>query len=129
MSLFPSRFEMWALAALGLVLCATGAVAESRGTPYTPAQLLEQSTLVVKGVVLEVETVSGYEKTFPTKASVQEVLKGRWSGKEIAFQHKHPGRNVIFEREFNKPTKGENGTFYLREEGNALVLIGYIKGE
>lgn len=101
--------------------------AETRGSIYTPAQLDKMSTLVFKGTVSKVDTVEKYKKTFPTSAMISEVLKGTLKEKELVFKHKSPGKCVIFEKEFNTPTIGQEGTFYLQDQGGTLVLIGYIK--
>lgn len=118
------------MAVIGFLSLALGMVAlsESRGRHYTPAELLEQSTLVFKGRVLEVETLDEYKVSFPTKAAVDQVLKGNWGHKEIKCKHKSPGkRDVIYEEEFNKPEKGQTGTFYLQAQYEYVILIGYIK--
>ncbi len=65
--------------------------------------------------------------TFPTSAEVARVLKGKLEQKELSFKHKHPSRCVIFEEEFNMPKVGQEGTFYLQDQGGTLVLIGYLK--
>jgi hypothetical protein len=94
---------------------------------YSPEKLKEMSTLVFKGTVLEVETVEKYKVTFPTKAKVSNILKGKLQKKELTFKHKHPGRCIILEKEFNTPKVGQAGTFYIQDQGGTLVLIGYIK--
>lgn len=101
--------------------------AETRGSIYTPEQLDKMSTLVFKGTVSKIDTVEKYKKTFPTSAMISEVLKGTFKEKELVFKHKSPGKCVIFEKEFNTPTIGQEGTFYLQDQGGTLVLIGYIK--
>jgi hypothetical protein len=111
----------------GLMVVAVPVLAETRAGHYTPEDLLKQSTLVVKGVVLAVETMEEYKVSFPVKASVVAVLKGKWEEKEITFKHKNPGRNVIYEQEFNKPEKGQKGTFYFQDQNGTLVLIGYVR--
>lgn len=117
------------VAVIGSLSLAVGmvALAESRGRHYTPAELLEQSTLVFKGRVLEVETLDEYKVSFPTKAAVDQVLKGNWGHTEIKCKHKSPGKDVIYEEEFNKPEKGQTGTFYLQAQYEYVILIGYIK--
>lgn len=67
-----------------------------------------------------------YRKAFPVRAKVAAVLKGKLDGKDVSFSHKHPGRSVIREAEFNKPAVAQKGTFYLKDEAGTLVLIGYI---
>jgi len=109
-----------------MLMVGTVSLAETRGRHFTPEQLHEQSTLVIKGAVTEIETVAEFKISFPTRASVDTVVKGRWKEKEIAFQHKHPGLNVIFEQEYNKPQMGQKGTFYLQSRNGTLILIGYI---
>ena len=86
-----------------MLMVSTVGFAETRGRHFTPEQLHKQSTLVIKGDVREIETVAEFKVSFPIRASVDAVVKGRWKEKEIAFQHKHPGLNVIFEQEYNKP--------------------------
>jgi hypothetical protein len=103
------------------------AIAESRGRHYSPAELLEQSTLVFKGRVLQVETLDKDNVAFPTKATVDKVLKGTWGHKEIDFKHKNPGLSVIYDDEFNKPEKTQKGTFYLQVQYEHLILIAYIR--
>jgi len=87
------------------------------------------STLVFKGVVTKIRTVEKYEKIFPVGAVASKVLKGELSETRIGFTHKHPGRCVIFREEFNTPRVGQEGTFFLQNQGGTLVLIGYIKIE
>jgi hypothetical protein len=115
------------IGAVVLFLAPLVVFAETRGRHYTPAELFEQSTLVIKGTVAEIEMVDQRPVAFPTQATVAQVLKGSWRPKEIGFSHKHPDRNVIFEQEFNQPAKGQQGAFYLQEQNGRLVLIGYIK--
>jgi hypothetical protein len=101
--------------------------AETRGAPYTPEQLRKMSTLVFEGTVTKIETVEKYKKSFPTSAKISKVLKGTLKEKNLSFKHKDPGRCVIFEKEYNTPTIGQEGMFYLQNQGGALVLIAYIK--
>lgn len=110
-----------------LVCLVVPCFAESRGGRYTPEQLHEMSTLVFSGTVVEIETNEKYKVNFPTRAKVADVLKGEPKEKELSFKHKHPGRCVIFEVEFNIPKVGQEGTFYLQDQGGTLVLIGYIR--
>lgn len=115
-------------ASLCVLLCVSSAVwAERRGQAYTPKELHEMSTLVFRGTVMGMETDAKYAVTFPTSAKVSAVLKGETDKKELVFRHKNPGKNVIFEAEFNKPKVGQEGTFYIVEEGGVLVLYGYIR--
>jgi hypothetical protein len=107
------------------VSCASGEVREPK--PYTPQQLKDMSTLVFEGAVKEIETDSVYKVTFPTRAAVERVLKGRLEEKELTFGHKNPGRCLILEGEFNAPQVGQTGAFYIQEQGGILQLIGYIK--
>lgn len=116
-----------AMIGLMLLTAVLSALAESRGRHFTAAELLEQSTLVFKGRVLAVETLGEYKVSFPTKATVDKVLKGNWGHKEIDFKHKNPGVSVIFSEEFNVPVTNQVGTFYLQSQYEHLILIGYIK--
>ena len=119
---------MRAFAVTCFLLCfVASALAETRGVPYTAEQLEKLSTLVFRGTVTKIETVEKYDKTFPTSARITRVLKGRLDDKEVSFKHKHPGKCVIFEKEFNIPKVGEKGTFYVQNEGGSLVLVGYIR--
>ena len=121
---------MKTLVTLCALLCLTAAgIAETRGTHYTHEQLHKMSTLVFKGVVTKIRTVEKYEKIFPVGAVASKVLKGELSETRIGFTHKHPGRCVIFREEFNTPRVGQEGTFFLQNQGGTLVLIGYIKIE
>jgi hypothetical protein len=120
--------NMKKLMVLCLLVCmVVPCLAETRGAPYTLEQLHKMSTLVFEGTVTKIETVEKYKKTFPTSATISNVLKGTLKKKNLSFKHKDPGRCVIFEKEFNTPTIGQEGTFYLQNQGGALVLIGYIK--
>ncbi|MFC1479092.1 hypothetical protein ACFL6F_00705 [Planctomycetota bacterium] len=105
--------------------------AETRapGAFRSPEKLKEMSTLVFVGTVLKVETVEKYRVSFPTDAKVGKVLKGQLEKREISFKHKNPGRYIIIEKEFNTPKIGQEGTFYIQDQGGTLVLIGYIKTE
>ena len=109
-----------------MLMVGTVGLAETRGRHFTPEQLHEQSTLVIKGAVLEIESIEEFKVSFPVKASVDTVVKGRWKEKGIAFQHKHPGLNVIFDQEYNKPEMAQKGTFYVQSRSGTLILIGYI---
>jgi len=113
-------------ASVVMLMASTAGFAETRGRHFTPEQLHQQSTLVIKGAVREIQTVAEFKVSFPKRASVDTVVKGRWKEKEIAFQHKHPGLNVIFNQEYNKPAMGQKGTFYVQSRNGALILIGYI---
>ncbi|MBW8017013.1 MAG: hypothetical protein FVQ82_12575 [Planctomycetes bacterium] len=101
--------------------------AETRGSKYTPEQLYKKSTLVFRGTVTKIETVEKYNNTFPVSAAVSKILKGKLKDKEFSFKHKNPGKNVIYKAEFNVPTVGQEGTFYIQDQSGTLVLIGYIK--
>lgn len=117
---------VFAATAVMLMLSTVG-FAETRERHFTQEQLFKQSTLVVKGTVRKMVTVADWETSFPTRASVDTVVKGEWAEKEIEFQHKHPGLHVIFEQEFNKPEVGQKGTFYVQNRNGTLILIGYIR--
>lgn len=112
-----------------LAIAATWARAESRapGAFHTPEELTVMSTLVFEGTVAEIETNAEYKVSFSTKALVNKVVKGKLEAKELTFKHKHPGRCIIIEREFNTPKIGQEGTFYIQDQGGTLVLTGYIK--
>jgi hypothetical protein len=112
-----------------LLIAALSARAESRAPEsfYTPEKLKEMSTFVFEGTVVEIETNAQYKVSFPTKAAVASVLKGKLEAKELTFKHKHPGRCIILEKEYNTPQIGQAGTFYIEDQGGTLVLIGYIK--
>ena len=112
-----------------LVIAVSSAHAESRdpSSPYTPQQLKEMSTRVFEGTVMEVETNTEHKVSFPTKATVSTVLKGKRDAKVLTFKHKHPGKHIILEKEYNTPEVGQAGTFYIEDQGGTLVLIGYIK--
>lgn len=94
---------------------------------HTPEKLEEMSTLVFSGTVLKIEASDKYKVSFPVEAKVEKVVKGKLKEKELSFKHKHPGRCIIIEKEFNTPRIGEEGTFYIQDQGGTLVLIGYIK--
>ncbi len=110
------------------LLCFTmSALGETRGRSYTPEQLYKMSTLVFQGEVTKIERVEKYDKTFPTAAKIVKLLKGKLDKNELSFKHKHPGRCVIFEKEFNVPALTQEGNFYLQDQNGTLVLIGYLK--
>ena len=121
----PTAMSLSAANTLLLMLTAVG-FAEVRVRPFTPEELHEQSTWVIEGAVREIATVAEFQVSFPARASVATVVKGRWTEKEITFRHKHPGLHVIFEEEYSKPEIGQTGTFYLQSRDGALLLIGYI---
>jgi len=85
------------------------------------------STLVFDGTVAGIETNAEYKVSFPTKALVNKVVKGKLEAKELTFRHKYPGRCIIIEKEYNTPALGQSGTFYLEDQGGTLILIGYIR--
>ena len=103
--------------------------AETRapGAFRSPEELKEMSTLVFTGTVLKVETNKKYKVSFPTKARVNRIIEGKLKRKELSFKHKDPGRCIIIEKEFNTPKIRQKGTFYIQEQGETLVLIGYIQ--
>jgi hypothetical protein len=109
-----------------LMMLATVGFAEVRGRPYTTEQLHEQSTWVIQGAVREIATVEEFRVSFPVRASVETVVKGRWTEREITFRHKHPGLHAIFAEEFSKPEMGQTGIFYVQSRNGASLLIGYI---
>lgn len=112
-----------------LTIAAMWIHAESRAPEafYTPKQLTEMSTLVFEGTVAEIETNAEYNVSFPIKAFVRTLVKGKLEAKELSFKHKHPGKHIIIEKEYNTPVLGQAGTFYLQDQGGTLILIGYIK--
>jgi hypothetical protein len=115
--------------AVVLVAAACSVHAESRDpeSPFTPQQLHEMSTLVFEGTVVAIETNAERKGSFPTKATVDAVLKGKLEAKELPLTHKSPGKWLILEKEYNTPQVGQNGAFYIEDQGGTLVLIGYIK--
>jgi len=115
------------LAAMVIAACYAHAESRDPNNPYTPQELKNMSTLVFEGTVAEIETNVEYKVTFPTKATVGTVLKGKLEAKELTFKHKHPGKFIILEKEYNAPALGQTGTFYLEDQGGTLILIGYIK--
>ena len=112
-----------------VVFAVTFAHAETRapGAFLSPSKLKEMSTLVFTGAVLKVETNEKYKVSFPVAAKVDNLVKGKLKENELSFKHKNPGRCIIIEKEFNTPKVGQTGTFYIQEQGNVLILIGYIK--
>jgi hypothetical protein len=116
---------------LGCIVLLVGflAYAETRAPAafHSAEKLKEMSTLVFTGTVMKIETVEKYKVSFPTEAKVVKVVKGELEKKEISFKHKNPGRCIIIEKEFNTPKVGQEGTFYIQDQGGTLVLIGYIK--
>ena len=115
---------------VSLVILVVGfALAETRdlGFPRSPEKLKELSVLVFTGTVLKIETNETYKVSFPVKAKVKKVLKGKTKKKELVFKHKSPGKHVIIEKEYSTPKVGQKGTFYIQDQGEILVLIGYIK--
>ena len=117
------------LSGLVVMLCLAPAYAETRAPTafYSPEKLKEMSTLVITGTVVRIETNEQYKVSFPTEAKVDTVVKGELEEKTLSFKHKHPGRCIIIEKEFNTPEVGQEGTFYIQKQGETLVLIGYIK--
>ena len=115
------------LAGMVIATCAVHAESRDPNSPYAPQQLKEMSTLVFEGAVVAIETNAEHKVSFPTKATVSAVMKGTLEAKELTFKHKNPGRAIIIEREYNTPTIGHTGTFYLEDQGGTLILIGYIK--
>jgi len=104
--------------------------AETRMGPYTPDQLYEMSSLVFEGIVVEIETTDdNFKKTFPIKASVENILKGNYDSELISFKHKHPGGSLIHPLEYNMPSIGQTGKFYIIEyevdKSKEFLLIGY----
>ena len=101
-----------------LATAALSARAESRapGAFYTPQQLTEMSTLVFEGTVVEIETNAEYKVSFPTKALVSKVVNGQLDAKELTFKHKHPGKHIIIENEYNAPSGGQVVTFYFQDQ-------------
>jgi len=112
---------------MSLLIPAMATFAEERAVPFSPEDLLKQSTLVFKGTISQVETDETAKVSFPVKAKLTSVVKGKSDETELSFKHKSPGKFVIFEEDFNKPELGKKGTFYLQDMGGTLILIGYIK--
>jgi hypothetical protein len=111
---------------MSLLISGIPAFAEDRARPFTPEELLGQSTLVFQGTVLQVEADGADKVAFPVKAGIASVVKGKSDKTELSFKHKS-GKFVIFQEEFNRPEIGQKGTFYLQDMGGILVLIGYLK--
>lgn len=109
-----------------MLIVVTLSYAEVRVRHYTPEELYEQSTLVFKGTVLAIENVPEFNISFPVRARVDAVVKGRWREKEIAFRYKHPGLHAIFRQEYNHPETDKQGTFYVQNRNGTLLLIGFI---
>lgn len=107
----------------------TSSFAETRMGPYTPDQLYEKSSLVFEGTVIEIETTDDKFYTFPIKASVENVLKGSYDSESISLKHKHPGLSLIHPLEYNVPSVGQKGKFYVVEyetgQSKEFLLIGY----
>lgn len=112
---------------ISLVLPTLGILAESREAASTPDDLFRQSSVVFEGTVLQIEAVPTCKVSFPIKAKVSWAIKGKLNRGELSFKYKSPGKFVILEQEYNAPKIGQKGTFYLRDMGGTLVLIGYIK--
>ena len=112
-----------------VLFLSTAVYAESRSSKsfYTPPVLQEKSTLVFTGIVTRIETVERYKTIFPVEATIKKVIKGTLEAKSLSFVHKHPGKSIIIEKEFNIPEVGQTGTFYINDKSGSPVLIGYIK--
>jgi len=110
-----------------LVVASSYAETRAPGAFRSPEKLKEMSTLVFTGTVSKIETNKKYKVSFPVEAKVDKVVKGKLEDKKLSFKHKNPGRSIIIEKEFNTPEVGQKGTFYIQKQGEALVLIGYIK--
>ncbi len=112
-----------------VILAAASIYAETRAPSAfrSPEKLKEMSTLVFTGTVLKIEVNEKYEVSFPVKATVDKVVKGELKDKKLSFMHKHPGKYIIIEKEYNTPKVGQKGTFYVQDQGGTLVLIGYIR--
>lgn len=104
------------------------AFAETRdpNSPYSPGELKKMSTLVFTGRVLKTETDVDHNVSFPVEAKVEKVVKGRTKEEKLSFTHKHPGKHVIIDKEYNTPKVGQVGTFYIQDQNGTLLLIGYI---
>ena len=126
--MFPSIHNMKKLlTGCFLLLLAVPAYAEKRACCYTPEQLYDMSTLVFEGTVTKIETVEETGHRFPVEADVHDLLKGKLGAHRLSFAYKGPGLFVIYEKEFNAPEVGQNGTFYIQELSGFPFLIGYLK--
>lgn len=95
---------------------------ESQGKPLTEEQLLERSTLIFVGEVLEVKGFAAYKRTVPIRSRVLLSLKGKVESGERDVLPKYPGKFAYFDQEFTPAVKGNRGVFYLGKDGQ---LIGF----
>ena len=100
-------------------------LAESRGKPFTEEQLLEQSSAVFVGEVIEIATFDGYKRIVPKRVRVLVSIKGQVSADERAVVPKDPGLFVYFDEEFSQAMIGHLGVFYVGAKGQPDLLIGY----
>ena len=100
-------------------------MAETRGEPYTEQELLENSTAVFVGEVLETTIFEQYKRTVPSRARVLVSVKGNVKSGGLALIPKHPGKAAYFDAEFGAAAKGRLGVFYVGNKDNPDLLMGF----
>jgi len=101
--------------------------AESRGKPFTEAQLKQMSVLVFSGEVLETRSFPKYGRTVPTRVRVERSLKGSTPLKVRSVTPKDPGVAVYFDEEFDQAKVGDRGVFYVGTPQRPDLLMGFRK--
>ena len=98
---------------------------ESRGEPYTEEELLERSTRVFVGEVLQTKTFPRDGRTVPTRARVLRSIKGKAEPGALTLRPKDPGLHVYFDEEFDPAGGSAIGIFYVGTEKRPDLLQGY----
>ena len=117
---------MFAAAIASALLCLSPpARAESRGQPYSEAELLDRSARVFVGEVLATKTFDIFDRTVPTRAKVLLSLKGEVEPGELALRPKDPGLRAYFDEEFGPAEDSALGVFYVGTKEHPDLLLGY----
>ena len=95
---------------------------------HSSAELEQQSDLVFDGVVLDVETLAKWRRSFPIRAKIIQGVKATTKGgvgnlTELPFSYKWPEASEC--DDLTTPDAGDKGTFFLVATNHEWRLIGY----
>jgi hypothetical protein len=110
---------------IALLLFSFAVRAESRDKPFAEEQLVERSSAIFVGEVLETTAINRCGRRAPIRARVLVSIKGKVPHGERDLVAKDPAKFVYFDEEFSQATKGRFGVFFIRADGEKNILIGY----
>jgi hypothetical protein len=111
--------------ALAVLLSSFALRAETRDKPFTEEQLVERSSAVFVGEVLETTAINRCGRRVPTRTRVLVSIKGKVPLGERDLVAKDPAKFAYFDEEFSQATKGGLGVFFISADGEKSILMGY----